>query len=459
MKDVIFLVNEEADILKVDERLDRKKAQEEDREHQEEEQKLKLKALMEEKRKKNANKTATMLPPVKRRGVAGNSTRPAVQAKAGTVNDTAALMMRTKKTASSLGPSSGVSGRLGSSTAAGGRARKAGFGRGAAANAIGGRSLANTMSKMRNLGGVKAMRKGATGTTINPGRNAVRNRTKMKMIDVAEVDVLKKEGEKRQQELTVEETKANKRRRIMEKASAKLKPKKRWVEKEESRLKNKNNVAADNEANVQQPAMPNSLNTNTSQELPNSLIENVQMNNEIHMNQSSQLDQSFIPMLAPNGTALQHEQINSALNLFNLDQNELLNPTMNSAENNMAMQQYQSINLEPHDDSHFKSELSHHQFESQPLPQQLYHQNQNQQHLVQHQDQDLVNNINKIIITSNNSHNHTISNTCNPLLTSQIGKAYSIGLINFLLTIESELNNFLQRIQDTIQLQKLVCTR
>ena len=107
------------------------------------------------------------------------------------------------------------------------------------------------------------------------------------------------------------------------------------------------------------------------------------------MNQSSQLDQSFIPMLAPNGTALQHEQINSALNLFNLDQNELLNPTMNSAESNMAMQQYQSINLEPHDDSHFKSELSHHQFESQPLPQQLYHQNQNQQHLVQHQDQDL----------------------------------------------------------------------
>ena len=254
-----FLVNEEADILKVDERLDRKKAQEEDREHQEEEQKLKLKALMEEKRKKNANKTATMLPPVKRRGIAGNSTRPAVQAKAGAVNDTAALMMRTKKTTSSLGPSSGVSGRLGSSTAAGGRARKAGFGRGAAANAIGGRSLANTMSKMRNLGGVKAMRKGATGTTINPGRNAVRNRTKMKMIDVAEVDVLKKEGEKRQQELTVEETKANKRRRIMEKASAKLKPKKRWVEKEESRLKSKNNVAADNEANVQQPAIPNSL--------------------------------------------------------------------------------------------------------------------------------------------------------------------------------------------------------
>ena len=29
----------------------------------------------------------------------------------------------------------------------------------------------------------------------------------MKMIDVVEVDVLKKEGEKRQQELTVEETK------------------------------------------------------------------------------------------------------------------------------------------------------------------------------------------------------------------------------------------------------------
>jgi hypothetical protein len=389
-----FIVNEEADILKVDERLDRKKAQEED-EDREEEQKQKLKALAEERmRKMNAaasTNTAKLQPPlVKPRGIAGNaSARPMT----GAGSDTAALMMRSKNKGVINGASNGVGGRLGSNTAAGGKARAAGLGRGAAANAIGGRSLANPMSRMRNPGGARALlssrRPGAaSGTTVNAGRAAMKNKIKMKMIDVSEVDVLKKEGEKRMQKQTAEEIRANKRRKIMEKG---LKTKKNWGQKQESTAGNDGNNG-DSVANAQVPGHDTIVptNLNTMQGLAVNAHNNGHMNHDNHVHQTAQVDQSFIPMLSPtemnfdssnaNDSTLQQQEFNSALNLFNMDQNELLNQQQTAPGSNMSMQQYQSITLDPQVHPQMNSNMPSHHFETHQQPQHLNHQHQRSQH-------------------------------------------------------------------------------
>ena len=116
-----------------------------------------------------------------------------------------------------------------------------GLGRGAAADAIGGRSLANPMSHIRRpmagrgAVGIPGMSRDArnVGTMMKmenvpssavasaTGAAAMRNKTKMKMIDVNEVRELKKEEDERNMRMSEEEMKESKRRKIMEMAMAK----------------------------------------------------------------------------------------------------------------------------------------------------------------------------------------------------------------------------------------------
>ena len=155
-----------------------------------------------------------------RRGVAGNAGR-GISRPSG--SDTAAFMIRSRKPV--VRPNASISSRLGSNSAAGGKVRSAGLGRGAAADAIGGKSLANPMSTMRKVGSARAAlpsvkRPGAgqgvaSNTTLNARRAAMRNKTKMKVLDLAEVEGLKKEGEERDKRLTAEEIKENKRRKVL----------------------------------------------------------------------------------------------------------------------------------------------------------------------------------------------------------------------------------------------------
>mmetsp|Transcript_23948 Transcript_23948/g.36469 ORF Transcript_23948/g.36469 Transcript_23948/m.36469 type:complete len:752 (-) Transcript_23948:108-2363(-) len=249
-----FIVNEEAAILKVDERLDRKKAEEEKKEI---EQKEKMKRLAEERDKlskkanvsgaKNGNKGTIQM-----RGVAGSVGRGIAST---SKNDAAALMMRSKKKAGINGNQ--ISGRLGGGTAAGGRPRKAGLGRGAAADAIGGKSLANPMGRLHKPGMARSMlgsasrRKGTNASSGSLGTSSVRatlrNKTKMRMIDVAEVEGLKKEEENRKK-VSVEEARENRKRKILEKAAAKgLVSKKKWSGNQE---KNSGNEKKEESASI-----------------------------------------------------------------------------------------------------------------------------------------------------------------------------------------------------------------
>ncbi len=186
--------------------------------------------------------------------------------------DTASLMMRaSKKTPIGSTLSGGATANVSKSMVTGGNVRKAGFGRGAAANSVGGRSLtipssASTSrsamaaqallrkrkagmisgnSNASGTGGVgsstgvmKSMSVGAnksmigfgsSGGSTNSRAAANRAKTKMKMIDVNEVEGLKKEGEERQMKIIEEETRESRKRKIMERAAAKgLVAKKRW---------------------------------------------------------------------------------------------------------------------------------------------------------------------------------------------------------------------------------------
>ncbi len=377
-----FIVNEEADILKVDERLDRKKAQEED-EDREEEQRRKQKALAEErKRQMNAKASSNIAnmkqSHVKPRGIAGNAS-----SGNGDASDTASLMMRSKKKEGLNGAPLGVGGRLGTNTAAGGRSRMSGLGRGAAANAIGGRSLANPMSRMRNPGGARGLM-----NLRRPGAVSGKTKNRMKMIDVSEVDELKKECEKRNQKLTTEEIRANKRRKIMEKASAKgLKSKKKWGHQKEE-----NNAVNSSD----DPSQNATTSNNTVQGINgNDSHNNAHFSQDNAVNQSSSVDPSFIAMMEPNqvnydtshdvsSSTLQQQQYNSALNLFNMEQSDYLNQ-QGASVTNSQMQQFQPMNLETQAhqmDTSLTTQSNHFENNQQSLHSQYQHQpsQQYQQH-------------------------------------------------------------------------------
>lgn len=221
-----FIVNEAADILKVDERLDRRQAEEEKKE---EESRKRLQSLAQAKKASSVNNGqknngVTGSNPIKRRGIAAGTVGRS------TGNDTAALMMRSKVSQSTKSSGS-ISSRLGTTNAAGGKMRKLGLGRGAAADLVGGKSLANPMSQMNKSRAALLSSKSKLGM-VPGGRTAMRTKTKMKMIDVSEVGDLKKEDEERNKRLTIEEKRENKRRKIMENARAKgLKTSKKWGDK------------------------------------------------------------------------------------------------------------------------------------------------------------------------------------------------------------------------------------
>ncbi len=271
--DVLF--DESADVLNMDSRIDQKKA---DEERKELEQKERMRLLAEERKKKiaanggssngvgrnsNAGTNGASMLGIKMRGVAGaasSSRNGRGNANGNTQSDTAALMMRSKK--SKL--SAAISGRMGAGgtaakSAVSGKQRKAGFGRGAAAAMIGGKSLANPMARMRasaaaggmsrggglssasrRPGGAMSMKSGAksslssslansSGASTSSRVAANRNKTKMKMIDVTEVEGLKKEEEVRKQKMSKEEARENRKRKIREQAAAKgLMSKKKW---------------------------------------------------------------------------------------------------------------------------------------------------------------------------------------------------------------------------------------
>ena len=380
-----FIVNEEADILKVDERLDRRKAQEEARE---EEQKEKVKALAEEKKRRmaEANARNPQPQPAKLKGTAGVNI---ASSKVDDGSDHASLMMRTKKKGGSKPPASmGLSGRLGSKTAAGVRARPSGFGRGAAANAIGGRNLSNSMSRMRKPGAMK--RPGmSSGTTINAGRAAHRNKTKMKTIDFSEVDTLKKEGEKRQQKLTEEEKRENKRRKIRENAIAGgLKLKGQYGDRKVGTMKNGNSITevVKPQNSGQNGVAPSNLDASNAF-TANTNNSNGNMTHNIQMQHPAAIDQSFIPMLSASEIDLNSMN----LNLLNMDQNELLNQQHHMSSNNMAISQYQSgqdIHLASHEFSQMNTDMQSQNFSyQQNYQQQQSQQPQPQQPQPQHQVQ------------------------------------------------------------------------
>jgi len=357
-----FIVNEDADILKVDERMDRKKAaliiEEEKREQQ---QKERMKALAEE-RKMNTNAATSNgttnggrrpggLGNPARRGVAGNAGR-GISRPSG--SDTAALMMRSKKPGDR--PNASISSRLGSNSVAGGKVRIAGLGRGAAADAVGGKSLANPMSTLRKSGIARAAlpsakRPGAgqgaaSSTTVNARRAAMRNKTKMKVLDLAEVEGLKKEGEERNKRLTVEEIKENKRRKIMEKAIAKgLKTKKKWT----GTNNDTNNSNQDASANIASDAMPNNSITDTDQNGDNGMDYN---GTGVHP-----LDQHDIPLLE--ASIFQDQRNNNGLHVseldWNMDQNHEQQVNMQQQQHNQQQQ-------------HHHQQQQHHQ---QQIPQQM----------------------------------------------------------------------------------------
>ena len=391
-----FIVNEEADILKVDERLDRKNA---DEEKKEQEQKERMKALAEDRKQKmDAAGTADVakgrtegaqgnLSAVKRRGIAaGAGARPGSKPMQ---SDNAALFMRTKtKTGAANGESAVVGGRLGSNTAAGGKARMAGLGRGAAADAVGGKSLANPMGRLSNYGTARALQNsrrpgagssapGGTGgsTTVNTGRAAMRNKTRMKMIDVTEVEGLKKGEEDRKQKIGVEETRENKRRKIMEKAAARgLQSKKRLGETKAS--DNGNSVSSmDNAQNPTQNAIavanPSTANGGGSNGGTNL------------MNPMHTPGQSVIPLLAP--SALNFNALNGTTLQQRVPEHH---PVLNTVGTNQHQQQQQQQQQQQYQYQQQQQQYQQQQYQHQQQQQQ-YQQEQQQQQYQQYQQQQL----------------------------------------------------------------------
>jgi hypothetical protein len=241
---VDFCVNEDADILHEDERAEKKKAEEERKEMEEKE---KFRLLAEERKKKLIASKAVNGPRQQNRlrpGIGTTKKQP-------TKPDTASFLVRSKmKTSRTVDTRAGPSGLRGPVGLGRGRGRMAGLGRGAAANAIGGKSLATPISRAalrarggrsqallnsRRPGGItglgaKSALTGRTATSAlaNGGRSVSRTKTKMKMIDVTEVEGLKKEEEERNIKLSEEQIRNNKKRKIREDAAAKGLTKKKW---------------------------------------------------------------------------------------------------------------------------------------------------------------------------------------------------------------------------------------
>lgn len=225
-----FTLNEEAQILKEDELSDISKAEEERRLLEQEER---LKAMADERKKKMAAEAVTRY--------GNNSAFPdsnvgqATASESGTKKtDTASLLMRSRiKTGQSGSEHPSISKNLVGTTASGMRGRGAGLGRGAAANAIGGRALGNPMSRTLGRGGMAL----SGSSTIRrsdvsgvKGRTAMKN-TKMRMIDISEVEGLKKAEEERKNQMNKEDSRESRKRKILENAAAKgLKAKKGWAD-------------------------------------------------------------------------------------------------------------------------------------------------------------------------------------------------------------------------------------
>lgn len=243
---VDFSVNEDADILHEDERVEQKKAEEERKELEQQE---KMRILAEERKKKLMKSKAVGNGPGQQNRIRPGSNTTKKQT---SKPDTASFLVRSKMNKSRVADAkigSLHSGTRGRSVGLG-RGRMAGLGRGAAANAIGGKNLATPMSRAalnarggrsqslltsRHPGGISALGsksafKGRTATLAlaNGSRSVSRTKTKMKMIDTAEVEGLKKEEEERNMKLSEEEIRNNKKRKIREAAAAKGLTKKKW---------------------------------------------------------------------------------------------------------------------------------------------------------------------------------------------------------------------------------------
>ena len=216
----------------------------------------------------------------------------------GNTVDTASLMMRVKP--SSTTSTTTKAGMIASSnTVTGGKTRKAGFGRGAAANSVGGKSLSIPSSgNSRSAMAAKALMRGRTGlvkpsstitkqslSTTSASRMAASraNKTKMKMIDVNEVQGLKKEGEERQK-IYEEETRESRKRKIMERAAANgLVAKKRWGQpssgtspQENSDIK-KEDDDNDHEKNVKRAKVGDESSSSSTPNIPTTMSLNQQV--------------------------------------------------------------------------------------------------------------------------------------------------------------------------------------
>jgi hypothetical protein len=230
-----FTLNEEAQILKEDDIADRTKAEEENRLLEQEER---LKKMAEERKKKMAaeavsrNGNNNAFPDGNVRHATTSETEPKG-------SDTASLMMRSRiKTSQTGSGHPSISKNLTGNTASGMRGRSAGLGRGAAADAIGGRALGNPISRSLGRGGMtlsgsSAIKRSVVSMSGVKGRTAMKN-TKMRMIDISEVEGLKKAEEERKNQLNNEDSRENRKRKILENAAAKgLKAKKGWADSAE----------------------------------------------------------------------------------------------------------------------------------------------------------------------------------------------------------------------------------
>lgn len=222
-----FTLNEEAHILKEDDIADRTKAEEEKRLLEQEER---LKIMAEERRKKMAAEA------VSRNGNNNDVEQNSTSESESKGTDTASLMMRSKINRNQRGsdhPS--ISKNLAGTSASGMKGRSAGLGRGAAADAIGGRALGNPMSRTLGRGGMllsvsSAIKRSGASMSGVKGRTTMKN-TKMRMIDISEVEGLKKAEEERKNQMNNEDSRESRKRKILENAAAKgLKAKKGWAD-------------------------------------------------------------------------------------------------------------------------------------------------------------------------------------------------------------------------------------
>lgn len=203
-----FQVNKNASILQVDEKLEQAKVQEEGREHAQQVSRRPANASGTQ----NGTSSSSKSPPVVMPGMRSIGSTGSTKAKPKAPVKKSSMFLQAKKPTAS-----GTGGRLGQQTAGarktalhsrkpGGvrallaKGRRPGMGAGAAAGAAGGASST-----------------GSSGRAMKYGNN----RSKMKMIDVTEVQGLAKEHKERVEADTREQKMSSKKRKILEAAAAK----------------------------------------------------------------------------------------------------------------------------------------------------------------------------------------------------------------------------------------------